>query len=294
MDINSLTAFIHVAELKSFSAAADKLHLTQPAISKRIAQLETRLDVQLIDRIGRNITLTQAGNTLLPRAKAVINELDDARRRLKDLTGDVAGTLNLGISHHLGLRRLPPILEEFSQTYPEVDLDIEFLDSEVAYEGVLSGKIQLGFITLAQETSPTVFTRTIWDDPLDFVVGQHHPLAGSGRINLEQLTRHEAILPGLHTFTGRLTKELFDRHALNLRVRMCTNYLETIKMMVDIGLGWGVLPRSMFDDKLVSLDVDNVHLERKLGAIYHRQRTLSNAANAFLGIIEKYSSVKNG
>ena len=292
MDINSLKAFIHVAELNSFSQAAEKLHLTQPAISKRIAQLESQLDTQLIDRIGRSVALTEAGESLLPRAKAIIRELNDAKRSLSDLSGEVTGTLNLGISHHLGLHRLPPALEKFSQTYPEVNLDIDFLDSEIAYEGVLSGKIQLGIITLAQHASNKVLTKPIWDDPLDFVVGKNHPLASTTSITLDALASHEAILPGLHTFTGRLTKELFDQRNLNLTVRMYTNYLETIKMMVNIGQGWSVLPASMQDDKIYRLNIEGVFLQRQLGAIYHKQRTLSNAAEAFLNILDEYSTTE--
>jgi DNA-binding transcriptional LysR family regulator len=290
MDINALKAFIQVAELHSFSAAGEKLHLTQPAISKRISQLEAQLGVKLINRIGRSITLTQAGDTLLPRAKSILMELDDVRRQIKDLAGHVTGTLNLGISHHLGLRRLPPVLAEFSRTFPEVNLDIEFLDSEVAYEGVLSGKIQVGIITLAQDASPKVVTQKIWNDPLNFVVSPDHPLAGSKLLTLNELTHHQAILPGLHTFTGRLVKKLFDASELNLTVRMNTNYLETIKMMVSIGLGWSVLPISMLDEGLYCLAVENVHIERQLGAIYHKQRTLSNAALAFLDMLEKYGT----
>jgi len=290
MDINALKAFIQVAELRSFSAAAEKLHVTQPAISKRISHLETQLGVKLINRIGRSITLTQAGDTLLPRAKTVLMELDDMRRQIKDLTGHVTGTLNLGISHHMGLRRLPPVLAEFSRTFPAVNLDIAFLDSEVAYEGVLSGKIQLGIITLAQEASAKVITQTIWNDPLNFVVGPDHPLAGSTLLTLDELTNHQAILPGLHTFTGRLVKALFDANKLDLAVRMSTNYLETIKMMVSIGLGWSVLPTSMLDEGLHCLEVENVYIERQLGAIYHKQRTLSNAAQAFLVMLEKYGT----
>ncbi len=93
MDLANLNAFIAVAETGGFSLAADRLHLTQPAISKRIAALEQQLDVRLFDRLGREIGLTEAGRALLPRAYQILNVLDDTRRALTNLNGEVGGRL---------------------------------------------------------------------------------------------------------------------------------------------------------------------------------------------------------
>jgi len=134
MDLANLNAFIAVAETRSFSLAAERLHLTQPAVSKRIAALEAQLDVRLFDRLGREIGLTEAGRALLPRAYQILNVLDDTRRALTNLNGDIGGRLSLATSHHIGLHRLPPLLRAFTRAHPQVSLDIRFLDSEVAYE----------------------------------------------------------------------------------------------------------------------------------------------------------------
>lgn len=293
MEINNLNAFIQVAETGSFSDAANKLHITQPAVSKRIAALETQLNTRLIDRIGRKVELTQAGATLLPRAIAIISDLEDARRSLDNLSGDVTGRLNLAISHHLGLHRLPPILREFSQRYPEVKLDIQFQDSEVAYEAVTQGKIELAIITLTEQISEKIYAMTIWEDPLTFVVSSNHPLAKNNSITLQTLSKHDAILPELNTFTGTITKRLFNDQQLPLNVGMTTNYLETISMMVSLGLGWSVLPITLLNDHLCPLKVEKIQLERQLGAIHHTERTLSNAARALLSLLERESNYQN-
>ena len=104
-----------VAETGSFSLAAEKLHLTQPAVSKRVALLEEQLGTGLLDRIGRNISLTEAGQALLPHALAVQRELDAAQQSVRDLSGAVAGRLRIATSHHIGLHRLPPVLSAFSK-----------------------------------------------------------------------------------------------------------------------------------------------------------------------------------
>lgn len=110
MDLNSLNTFIAIAETGSFSEAGERLHLTQPAVSKRIAALEQQLNARLFDRVGREVNLTEAGRALLPRAYQLLNVLDDTRRALNNLTGEVSGRLVLATSHHIGLHRLPPLL----------------------------------------------------------------------------------------------------------------------------------------------------------------------------------------
>lgn len=292
MDINNLNAFIQVAETGSFSDAANLLHITQPAVSKRLSALELQLGTRLIDRIGRKVELTPAGATLLPRARSIISDLEDARRSLDNLSGDVTGRLNLAISHHLGLHRLPPILREFSQRYPDVTLDIQFLDSEVAYEAVAQGKIELAVITLTEQVSEKIHAQTIWKDPLAFVAATTHPLAQETKVTLETLSKHDAILPELNTFTGTITKRLFNKQKLPLNVGMTTNYLETIGMMVSLGLGWSVLPITLLNEQLCELKVGNIKLERKLGAIHHMERTLSNAAKAMLELLENKADLR--
>ena len=286
MELQNLTAFLQVAETGSFSRAAQRLHITQPAVSKRIAQLEDELSSPLFDRIGRNITLTEAGIALLPHAKAVQLELQSAERSVRDLDGDVGGQLRLATSHHIGLHRLPPVLSHFSAHFAGVHIDIDFMDSEQAYDLTLRGEIELAVVTLAPSPVANIVAREIWPDPLDFMVQAGHPLTQAPTLKLEQLSEVAAILPGMNTYTGQIVKALFDEHDLPLQVSIATNYLETIRMMASVGLGWTVLPRSMQDDSLALLSVRNTQISRSLGVIYHEGRRLSRAANAFIETLQ--------
>jgi len=170
MDIAALKAFITVAETGSFSLAADRLFLTQPAVSKRVAVLERELDARLFDRIGRTVSLTEAGSALLPRARNILLELADSVRAISNLSGEVHGTLRFGTSHHIGLHRLPPALKQFTQLHPRVRMDIRFMDSEAACEAVEHGELELGVVTLPPHPSPNLTTRLVWSDPLAVVV----------------------------------------------------------------------------------------------------------------------------
>ncbi|MGB5777013.1 MAG: LysR family transcriptional regulator, partial [Sedimenticolaceae bacterium] len=136
MEISALQAFVEVAERASFSAAAEALYLTQPAVSKRVAQLESELGTRLFDRIGRRISLTGSGAALLPRARRLINDARELKRLVVDLSGEVGGRLVMGTSHHIGLHRLPAPLKRFTEQVPAVELDIRFMDSEAACRAV--------------------------------------------------------------------------------------------------------------------------------------------------------------
>ena len=285
MDIPLLQAFVSVADCGSITRAASALHLTQPTISKRIAQLEASLGKPLFNRLGRELPLAEAGHALLPHARAVLAELASGQRALAQLHGTVAGRLAIGTSHHIGLHRLPSVLKAFTLTYPEVDLDIQFMDSEVACEGVLAGKLELGIVTLPTTPLPKLNTRLVWPDPLAVVVAPSHPLAALKHPKLAALADHPAVLPDAGTYTHRIVRTALKAHGLEPQVRLATNFLETLKMLVAIGLGWSVLPRSMLDDSLIALPIRELELVRELGVVWHERRTLSNAARALMGLL---------
>lgn len=284
MDIASVQAFIAVAEGGSFSRAADALFLTQPAVSKRIAALEDELRARLFDRMGRSVRLTEAGEALLPHARRVLAEVDAGRQVVADLQGTIGGRLRIGTSHHVGLHRLPPVLRAFAAQYPEVDLDLHFMDSEQACFAVEQGELELAVVTLPEAPPSTLATETLWPDPLDLVAAADHPLAGRTPLAPADLAAWPAILPAPTTFTRRIIAEALRPYGLQLRVALETNYLETIKMMVSVGLGWSALPRTMVTGELVALRVAGIEPGRRLGLVRRVGRTLGNAAHAFAAI----------
>ncbi len=282
MDIANLQAFSAVAETGSFSTAAQQLFVTQPAVSKRISGLETELGVALFDRIGRQVNLTEAGRALLPRASRILEEVVDSRRALSNLSGEVSGLLSVGTSHHIGLHRLPPVLRKYTAAWPTVHLDLHFMDSEAACQAVLHGDFELGIVTLPLQATADLQQKRVWSDPLDVVLAAGHPLAHRSSLSIEELATMPAILPAKGTFTRELVEQAFAPLEVPLQVSMSTNYLETIRMLVSIGLGWSVLPTSMTDDEVRPVKVAGIDMQRQLGVVWHARRTLSNAATAML------------
>ena len=291
MDFQHLRAFMAVAETNSFSRAANKLHLTQPAISKRILLLEANLNQRLFDRIGWQLSLTEAGECLLPRARQILQLIDQTRQALDDLSGQVQGNLKLVTSHHIGLHRLPRVLREYKKAYPEVKLSISFLNSQETHQNILEGKGELGITTHETRHNDSLFTQDIWHDTLHFVVARDHPLLRQPNVQLEDLTCYSAILPDVRFYTGRTVSELFEHQGLSLKLDqdLSIDNLETLKAMVSIGDSWSVLPATMLDDRsVVTLNIKGVALSRRLVSIRHKERTLSKAAQAFLQVLDNH------
>ncbi len=223
MNINDLHAFVSVSEHGSFSLAAEALHLTQPAVSKRIAALEQTLGTQLFDRVGRTITPTEAGRALLHHAQRILGEVEDSRRAIANLEHSVKGQLKLATSHHIGLHRLPRVLKQFIQQYPEVQLDLSFMDSEQACRAVEQGAQELSLITLPPQTSTQLELIEVWTDRLVLTVSPSHPLAREAAINAEVLARHPAILPARGTYTRELIDQQLGLPDINTQLE--THYL---------------------------------------------------------------------
>jgi DNA-binding transcriptional LysR family regulator len=294
MDIQALTAFIAVAELKSFSLAAEQLHLTQPAISKRIKGLEEQLNSPLFDRHNRSLSLTNTGLSLLPKAREIVQLVGDTQLAMRNLNHQVEGRLKLGTSHHIGLHRLPPYLKSFVNQFPYAELNLSFMNSESAYQAIAQRQVELALTTLEapnkNDLPEGIISETLWEDEMVFVCAVDHPLNALNQVTLKNLSEYPAILPEANTFTFELLAEKFKQQNLTLSTPMPTNYLETIKMLVSVGLGWSLLPKTMLEQTdeagLTVLSLDQITLTRPLGLLYLQGRTLSNAAKAFIALIK--------
>lgn len=283
MDAHLLEAFVTIIDQESFSEAAERLHLTQPAISKRLSALENLTGNRLIDRSNRQIQLTDAGARLLPHARRIIDEVHNAKLALSDKRDTVAGRLSVIASHHIGLHHLPAWLRRLNREFPDVSLELKFMDSESALDQMEKRTAELAFVTLSESMSHSFEVQVRWEDEMAFVVSPEHPLANLEQPTLADLARYDALLPEAGTATYRTVSRLFLDQGLTLKLQMPTNYMETIKVMAGVGLGWSVLPVNMMDSTLVRLPMEP-KVSRLLGGIGLVGRTLSPQARALLQI----------
>lgn len=286
MNLAAFEAFVKVMETGSISLAADQLFITQPAVTKRIHSLEEYFGVKLFESAGRGVQATHAAHSLLPKVKNWLNELGDIHHTLSHEQGQVQGRLKIGTSHHIGLHHLPDHLRRYVQDFPDVTLDVHFVDSEQAHEQVLAGDLELAFLTLPPQGDDRLQYVTIWNDPLVFVAAPFHPLAQQKRLKLEDLTQFPSLLPAAQTYTSQITLAEFEKQGLKPKITMSNNPLESIRMLVSIGLGWSVLPKTLINQDLQQLDI-NLEMNRQLGMVWHPGRTQSKAAQALVNFMQQ-------
>ena len=285
MNLAAFEAFVKVMETGSISLAADHLFITQPAVTKRIHSLEDYFGVKLFESAGRGVQATHAAHSLLPKVKGWLNELGDIHHTRSHEQDQVQGKLKIGTSHHLGLHHLPHHLKEYVQQFPNVKLDVHFVDSEQAHEQVLAGDLELAFLTLPPEGDDRLSYVTIWNDPLVFVAAPFHPLADKQNLQLEDLIQYPSLLPAAQTYTSQITLAEFEKQGLKPKITMSNNPLESIRMLVSIGLGWSVLPKTLVSDDLKQLDI-KLEMNRQLGMVWHPGRTQSKAVKELIKMMK--------
>jgi Transcriptional regulator len=282
-----MKTFLKVAEVKSFSIAAEQLHLTQSAVSKRIALFENEFEYSLFNRVGRSIQLTQAGEIIAKKCHDILKINEQMHEEVAALYEQPIGQINIATSHHIGLYRLPNILQSFASQYPDITLNMNFTDSEVAYQDIISGEADIAIATLPMQESHSNAAKQIkhihyWTDNLIIVCHENHPLKKLDNVSIKDLAKHPAILPGFQTFTRRIIHEIFESHQVDITIAFSTNYLETIKHMVRAGLGWSVLPEIMLDHHLSTISVANFSAQRHLGIMFNSTIKPSFAQRLFV------------
>lgn len=286
MNTTNLATFVAVMQTGSISGAAEKLYITQPAVSKRIKNLEDEFGTVLFDTVGRSIIPTASAHELLPFVRRWLDDYEACRASLQHAKEVASGRLVIGTSHHIGLHHLAPVLRRFIQTYPAVQLEVRFVDSEEAHKAVLEGEISLAFLTLPPTFDRRLNYHTLWSDPLYFVTGTLSSLAQKSKVSLLQLAHYPAILPAANTFTSQITLAEFAKHNLRPYATMSTNPLESIRMLVSVGLGWSVLPETLINQDLIKIDMaENIELQRHLGLVTNPNLTRSASMQALLSML---------
>jgi len=285
MDTTQLKTFIECAKQLSFSRASEQLHISQSAISKRIASLESELGQRLFDRLGRDIRLTEAGATLLPHARHALMMLENSVNALRNLSSQVAGPLHVATSHHIAGKRLPAVLKQYRRRYPEVELHLQFMASEAACQAVIDGDVELAVLTLPPHLDSELRHWTIWSDPMQVVISRDHPIMERQKtIGFEALIQQvPALLPDSSTFTRQIIDQALRQYSY--RIAQCANFLDTLHMLVDIGMGWSVLPRSMMGSSLLAIEATGAPIVRHLGILSNEKRSLSNAGLRFIDLL---------
>jgi DNA-binding transcriptional LysR family regulator len=291
MDVDQLRGFYWAARLKSFTAAAKKLYLTQPAISLQIKALEGVVGGKLFDRVGRSIRLTYTGEVLYTQAEEIIGKLTEIERVVSDLHDLRRGRFALGASDTTSLYFLPEILKCFHDRYPEIELEIQSLFSRHVERKVLDREVEVGIITLPP-ADKRLDGLPLYAQRLVCLVNEAHPLAHRKVLSTDDLSGTEWILLGKESETRRVVDELLGSIRPPPRVVMELSNFEIIKRYVAVGLGISVIPESILPapaDGLLTVPLKQ-RITVHIGAIYRHDRPLSLPAKSFLAMAREHFS----
>lgn len=288
MDVTPLQVFLTVVEEGSFTRAAEKLQRTQPAVSVAVQRLEADLGEKLIDRSGRELSLTDAGAIVLEAARRQQNLQRELFNRLAELRHKAVGRLALGANESMILYLLPHLVR-YRERYPQVQVVVQRTRSGQIPDHLLAGDVDFG-VTSFRPMDDRFADRVFYKDHLAFVVAPGHRLAKKASVGIQELGRETFVAHNVASPYREVVLREFRRHkvALDMAIEMPT--VESIRRMVAAGMGVAFLPRMTVEQDLAmgllqELQVPEVQAERPIHLLWVEKRPLSHAARAFLELV---------
>jgi DNA-binding transcriptional LysR family regulator len=297
LDSRQLHAFAALARRGSFTLAAKDLFLTQSAVSHAIKALEEDVGCRLLDRVGRRVLLTQAGEQFLRHTEKILREMESARSGLDELTKWGHGRLRVGASTTACQHILPTVLREFRQSYPKCMIRIEPGDHGQQLDLLRSGHVDLALLIEPPGSALSEFTFVpLFQDELRFLVAPLHAWAQAGRAPREAIEAETLVLYNKTSHTFRLVTEYFREEKIVLSNFIELGSMEAIKELVKIGIGAGVIAPwiarpELESGSLVSLPLGVRKLRRRWGVAHLKGRRLALAEETFVGLCVSVSEM---
>lgn len=290
MNLNQLRIFHCAARLCNFTRAAEELHLTQPGISKHLKGLEEYYGTQLFDRLGKKVVLTQAGEALFEATSAAFNLLDQAKTRIDDLSGLLAGKLAIGTCVTVGTYILPEQLVRFRQRYPGIRIKVETALSGQITQLVLDNTLELGLVG-HYTPDPRLVVDPFLKDRLQLVVSPRHSWsAKKAPIPLKELASQTLLVSSRGAGTYRIVDALLKKSGVTPGGIVELGTTEGVKEAIAADLGVSllsghVLKKELASGVLATLALKGGEPSRDLYLIYRKDHSLSRAARAFLDLL---------
>jgi DNA-binding transcriptional LysR family regulator len=287
-----LQVFHAVAMAGSVSRAAREiLHISQPAVSNHVRALEEELGVLLLERVGKRVILTEAGQIMQRYAEQVLGLAQDTQRALRELQGLQRGTLRLGASSTPGIYLLPPVLAAFVARYPGITLEVEIANSQRVVDGVLARQWDLGLIGIPLE-HPALHVEPYWRDTLVLIVPPHHRLATRPAVTLADLVGETWISREAGSASGQVVNAVLHGAHLVQDHTLVLQGSEGVKQAVMAGLGIAMVSRfavrlEVQQGVLRIVPVTDVDAERDLCLIWRHDSHLPAAMRAFLEVLHQ-------
>ncbi|SFE43054.1 LysR family transcriptional regulator [Alteribacillus iranensis] len=287
MDIKQLMYFQEVAELGSFTRAAEKLHIAQPAISKAIKNLENELDCMLFIREKRHVYLTAEGRILKKHADQLIKGFERAKNELQDVKAGILGTVQLGLPSMVGSYYFPEKLARFKKKNPSFAIDLYEAGSTDLGEAIIDGEMEMGTVVVSEGMNDMLQIHPFLEEPLMLVVPPNHHLAEKRSVPLSQLAHEPLILFKEGYYQRKVIEEAGELAGQSPKIAFETNQISMAKSLTARGFGVSVFLKMVVPEKeedLVAIPFDPP-IVLTLGIAHKKNVPLSPANKAFLNFL---------
>lgn len=287
-EILDLRAFQHVVELESFHRAAEALHMSQPALTRRIQKLEASIGAQLLERTTRHVAPTATGQELMPLVRRMLEEFDGSLFALKDASSQQRGLITMACLPTAAFYFLPKVVRQFNEEFPHTRFRILDLTANDGLRAVARGEVEFG-INLMGNSDPDLDFEPLIDDPFVLAMRKDHPLARRDELIWPDLEGHRLITVDRSSGNRTLLDASLARANLKLNWFYEVTHLNTSLGLVEAGLGISVLPRLATPQEehpfLITRPIVDPIVTRTIGIVQRRNGRLSPAAERFLSML---------
>jgi DNA-binding transcriptional LysR family regulator len=291
--LRQLRTFKTVADMSSFSLAAQRLKLSQPSISYQVKELEEALGLPLLERLGKRVELTEAGSVMYGYARRMLDVLDEATVAIEEMRGIQRGTLRVGASTTVGIYLLPAALGAFKKLHPGLVISLEIGTRARVQEQVLRNELDLAVVGPALK-DPDLAIIPFLSDELVVIAPDGHPLAAKHRLTLKDLSDQPFVMREAASGSRWSLEKAARRAGAKLKVAMELGSNGAIKHAVESGLGLAVISRyacalEFSSGRLVELDVRGFPIRRDWHIVHLRRRKLPASVSAFIEFLKDTS-----
>jgi DNA-binding transcriptional LysR family regulator len=288
IDSKQLRAFAILARTGSFTLAAKELHLTQSAVSHSMKALEQDVGCGLLDRLGKKVVLTQAGEQLLQHAEKILQEMASTRASLEQMGKWGKGRLRIGASATACQYILPAVLREFKESFPQFGISIEPGDAPECITALRNKRIDLA-LGLEPTKEDHFEFHPLFTDELVFLVSPSHPWATPKALVRADIPRQNYVLYNKGSYTFRMVEDYFREEGMVLNTVIELGSMEAIKELVKLGLGVSILApwiarKELEERSLVAVPLGRRKLRRNWGIFHWSRHHLSLAEETFVGL----------
>lgn len=297
IDLSFIKSFVAITKTGSFRIAAERSHITQPAVSQHVKVLERQMKTALFERHGKKVALTPAGKTFLPYAENILKQYEEAKMCVWEIQNEFKGTIHIATIYSIGLYELRSTINKFLRKYPKIDLHFEYHHNDAIYEMVMNRTIDFGLVAFPQEKAGIV-SKVFTEDKLVLVQSPLHRTIKRKTLLPKDLAGAKFIGFSPTTPTGNIISQYFGTRGIRPNIIHEYDNIELVKSAVVLGLGCAILPRNTITREFKDKSLEIIHAnglpkKRPLGILYPKGKVFTKSMLIFHDMLMAKNYIKD-